>query len=289
MGLMRSITEAFGSLLGAALIYTCSAIFVGLLKGIPKLTSYQRPYLIGCGALFISYELLVSQAIGHASTHLQSIELGLVNYAWPCLTILFSVLCRLQQNRIGLWLGAGLSFVGVFWAVAGDQLSSAIFAQHVLSNPIAYTLMAAAAVMWALYCNVTRIYGNGQNGVFWFFVVVAIVLWGMWTSSLENSATIQSNISVRAIAELLCMGLFTALGYSFWDDGIQKGNMTLLVTASYFTPLLSTLIASWWLSTALQSSFWYAVLMVTIGSLICWWSSVRIDSNISINTDYVEN
>ncbi|MOA50751.1 Aromatic amino acid exporter YddG [compost metagenome] len=61
-----------------------------------------------------------------------------------------------------------------------------------------------------------------------------------------------------------------AAGYALWNVGILKGNLTLLATASYFTPVLSTFFAALWLSTRLTASFWQGVAMVTAGSLLCW-------------------
>lgn len=49
-----------------------------------------------------------------------------------------------------------------------------------------------------------------------------------------------------------------------------SGNVTLLATLSYFTPVISTAFSSLLLSTALSFSFWQGVMMVTGGSLICW-------------------
>lgn len=46
--------------------------------------------------------------------------------------------------------------------------------------------------------------------------------------------------------------------------------MTLLATASYFTPVLSAVFAALVLNTALTANFWQGVVMVTAGSLICW-------------------
>jgi len=269
MGLMRSITETLGGLAGSALIYTLSAFFVACFKGVPDLKKFSPIYLIGCGVFFVLYEVMLSQAIGLATSHVQSIELGLINYAWPCLTILFAVIFRLQKSSLLLWGGALLSFIGLFWGIAGEHFILKGFFQHIMHNPIAYFLAIGAAVTWSLYCNVTRIYGAGQNGVFWFFSVVSVVLWTGYLLTPHSSLI----FSWSSCIQLLVIGLFSALGYSFWDDGIQKGNMTLLVTASYFIPLLSTFMASWWLSTELSISFWQSVMMVTVGSLVCWYGS----------------
>ena len=170
--------------------------------------------------------------------------------------------------------------MGVFWGVAGEHFVLNEFIHHIMQNPIAYFLAMSAAFIWALYCNVTRIYGAGQNGVFWFFSVVSVVLWCGYLLTPHSPLI----FSWSSGLQLLVIGLFAALGYSFWDDGIQKGNMMLLVTASYFTPLLSTFMAGWWLSTELSFSFWQSVVMVTIGSLICWYGS-REKSIVDLNMD----
>ncbi|POF56689.1 EamA family transporter, partial [Vibrio vulnificus] len=60
-------------------------------------------------------------------------------------------------------------------------------------------------------------------------------------------------------------------GYALWNVAIVGGNMVLLATMSYFTPILSSLFSSMILAVSLPSTFWQGVAMVTIGSLTCWW------------------
>ncbi len=56
-----------------------------------------------------------------------------------------------------------------------------------------------------------------------------------------------------------------------WNVAILRGNMMLLATLSYFTPVISTLLSSVILGVALGASFLQGVVMVTLGSLLCWW------------------
>jgi drug/metabolite transporter (DMT)-like permease len=71
----------------------------------------------------------------------------------------------------------------------------------------------------------------------------------------------------------LLVGALTALGYSCWEHGIQHGKLALLAAASYFTPVLSALMASALLQVLPGWSFWQGVALVTLGSLICWWAT----------------
>lgn len=140
---------------------------------------------------------------------------------------------------------------------------------NILANPLAYSLAFSAALTWALYCNITKRYGQGKSGVSLFFFIASLVLWIQYSFSAEGpiSLTLPSSL------ELLFMGASAALAYSAWNAGIQYGNLTLLATASYFTPVLSTLLAAIWLNITPAISFWQGVAMVTAGSLLCWYAT----------------
>ncbi|MFE1967307.1 drug/metabolite DMT transporter permease, partial [Acinetobacter baumannii] len=55
--------------------------------------------------------------------------------------------------------------------------------------------------------------------------------------------------------------------------GIIHGNITMLVVASYFTPIISSLLAMLVLQTELSISFWQGTAMVTAGSPFFWVST----------------
>ena len=112
----------------------------------------------------------------------------------------------------------------------------------------------------------TKRYADGKNGVALFFMLTAAALWVKYL--LAGEATLR--FAWPAMLELLVAGSAMAAGYALWNIGVLRGNLTLLATASYFTPVLSTLFAALWLSTRLTMAFWQGVLMVTAGSLLCW-------------------
>ena len=55
---------------------------------------------------------------------------------------------------------------------------------------------------------------------------------------------------------------------------MQNGNMTRLGIGSYFTPVLSCVVASFYIGSDLSATFWQGVALVVLGSLVCW-TSVR--------------
>ncbi|PWC11427.1 EamA family transporter [Brenneria roseae subsp. americana] len=270
VGLIRSITESLGTLGGAAMIYTTSTLCLLLFHGVPKIKTLPKVYLLAGGMLFICYEIFLSISIGLANNRLQAIELGMINYLWPSLTILFSIFINQQKSRFLLWVGLALSLSGIIWIMkGGNAWSPYVLWQNILTNPLAYGLAFSAAITWALYCNIAKRFGHGESGVLFFLLITSIVLWLQYTFSAENVLAFTMTNAI----ELIFMGASTALAYSAWDSGIQHGNLTLLATASYFTPVISTLLASLWLRVSPAYSFWQGVIMVTLGSLLCWFAT----------------
>ncbi|WP_105631462.1 aromatic amino acid DMT transporter YddG [Cronobacter dublinensis] len=274
VGLLRSISEAFGPVGGAALIYTVSALCLMVSPGLTHPKRLPRRYLVIGGLLFVGYEICLALAIGLAHTRAQSLELGMINYLWPSLTVLLAVLINGQRCRVWLWPGLLLAIAGVFQVLKGDgDWSPAQLWHNVRDNPVAYTLAFTGALVWALYCNLTRRWSNGQSGVALFFCATAAALWLNYALSPQPSM----QPSAPAVAQLLFMGLSTATAYAAWNYSIQHGNMTLLATASYFTPVLSALLASLWLGLTPGIAFWQGVAMVVAGSLLCWLATRNLN------------
>ncbi|WP_367395436.1 aromatic amino acid DMT transporter YddG [Pantoea sp. Ep11b] len=267
VGLLRSVSEAFGATGGAALIYTTTALLLCLTRGMPRPGALPPIYLWLGGALFVGYEICLALAIGLASDRSQSLELGMINYLWPCLTIVLAIPFNQQRFRPWLWPGLLLSLLGIVWVMKGNSSGSpSLLWQNMLRNPAAYSLAFVAALTWAVYNNLTRRFARGSNGVTLFFVLTALALWLKFALSPPQPMT----FAPIPLLEVGFVGLSTAVAYSAWNHGIQQGNLTLLATASYFTPVLSALLGSLWLGLIPPLAFWQGVAMITLGSLICW-------------------
>lgn len=267
IGLLRSLSEQFGALGSPALIYSLSAVLLCLTQGVAKLHTLPRRYLLAGGVLFVSYEISLALSIGLAHSRAQSLELGMINYLWPCLTVALATVLNGQRAAWWLWPGLLLALSGVAWVLHGDSCwSPGQLWSNIRENPPAYGLAFFAAIAWALYCNVTKRWGDGKNATSLFFIATALVLWGQYIASNAPSL----HFTLPSLLQLLFMSISTALAYTAWNYGIQHGNMTLLAVASYFTPLLSALLASLWLGLTPGLAFWQGMIMVVIGSLLCW-------------------
>lgn len=270
LGLFRSISEIFGPVGGAALIFSASGLLASAVLGLPNVRTMRPMYLLGCGTLFVAYEIALALSVGLADDRHQALELGMINYLWPSLTVLLAIITRSQRGSWLLLPAIALCFSGIVWVMKGDgALSAPLLWGHVLGNPVAYGLAFAAAFIWASYSVMTRRYGQGANGVPLFLLVTATVLWIKY--ALSDEATL--HISYAGIAQVVLLGALTATAYSCWNFGIQHGSLTVLATTSYFTPVLSATLTSLWLGIRPGRSLLYGVVMVTAGSLLCLWAT----------------
>lgn len=272
VGLMRSVSEGLGPVGGAALVFTFSGILLIFTVGFPNLRLIPRRYLLAGSALFVSYEICLALALGYAVNRQQAIEVGMVNYLWPSLTILFAMAFNGQKSRWPVLPGILLSLAGVVWVLGGERgLNIDEIISNVRSGPLSYLLAFTGAFIWAAYCTVTTKYAGGQNGITLFVLLTAAALWLKFLLADQPPMHFTLPVTVKLLALSAALGL----AYAAWNIGILHGNVTLLATASYFTPVLSSALAALLLSTPLSWAFWQGAAMVCLGSLICGLATRR--------------
>ncbi|XQW86942.1 aromatic amino acid DMT transporter YddG [Thalassotalea piscium] len=268
VALVRDVSEIFSPIGGAALMYTVSALFLLLVMGKPTLKDFSPRYLIIGTLLFVAYEVCLALSLGMANNRHQAMEMAVINYLWPALTILLTV--TLGQKKVSFWVYPSIliAFIGVAWCITGDnQVSLSALMSNVADNPLTYLMAFSAAFIWAIYCVVTQKLSNGKNAITLFFTATAITLWLQYLTSNEPKLT----FSLNATFTVLLAGVVVGSGYALWNKAIIGGNLMLLGTMSYFTPVFSTIISSMYLSITLSASFWQGVILVTLGSLICYF------------------
>ncbi|WP_391091239.1 aromatic amino acid DMT transporter YddG [Vibrio sp. NH-UV-68] len=268
MGFARAVTEMLGPVGGAASIYTVASVFLVLVMGVPKWRLYSLRYVLIGGGLFVAYEICLALALAMANSRQQAVEMLVINYLWPALTVLLAVLSSGKKTSVLVYPSIALAFFGVAWSITGEQgLTLAQIAANVATNPVTYAMAFVGAFLWAIYCNLTKRISNGQNAITLFFIMTAITLWIKYALSGETGMT----LNLESGTLLLISGIAMGSGYALWNYAIIGGNMLLLATLSYFTPVLSTVISSFILGLVLTQSFIEGVVMVTVGSLMCWW------------------
>ncbi|KEC84874.1 MULTISPECIES: aromatic amino acid DMT transporter YddG [Acinetobacter] len=274
VGLLKKISFSLGAELAVLLMYTLSTCILLIFFKIPNLKLISKKYLIFSTLLFVIYELCFSYAIALAQTAQQAIEVSLVNYLWPGLTVAMLILFKEIKFNVFVIVGLAISLSGIILIQTGQgALTWSNILSNILENPISYILAFVGATLWSLYCVITKKYNDGHNPISFFFVAISIVLWSkyLWSNGLSLNAI--PEVELTTIGLLGIVSVVMALGYAAWNIGIIKGNITILVTLSYFSPVISTLISMFILQTNLPTEFWYGVILVTSGSLVCWIST----------------
>lgn len=267
VALIRDIAERFSPIGGAAMMYSISAIFLLLVMGVPKLKTFPVRYLIIGTLLFVSYEVCLALSLGMASNRQQTMEMAVINYLWPALTILLSALFGQRKISPLVYPCVLVTFIGVAWCISGDRgISIPVLVENMTQNPLSYALAFSAAFLWAIYCFLTQSLSQGKNAITLFFAATALSLWVKYFISDEPSLS----FSLSSVNVLLIAGVVMGTGYALWNQAIIGGNLMLLGTLSYFTPVFSTIFSSIYLTVALTPSFWQGVCLVTFGSLACY-------------------
>ena len=270
VGLIRTITETFGLAAGMSILYGTTCLFLLFLLGRPNLRAFPKKYLLigiptaNLSSIFFSLSLYLSNG-GQ-----QTVEVGMVNYLWPCLVVVFAIIFNGQKARWWVMPGVLISFAGVVMVLGGEQgFNAAEVLEHIRLNPWSYLLALLGALTWAVYSNLTRAWSGGQNPTLIIFSLDFIIFSSLWAAGYGDlsRATLHGCLSV-AIGAAAMGGAYAA-----WSYGVTKGNITILGVASYFTPILSCLFASIWIGAELDAGFWTGVAVVVFGSLLCWSST----------------
>ncbi|MDH2584410.1 aromatic amino acid DMT transporter YddG [Acinetobacter baumannii] len=267
VGLIRSVSESLGATGGAAMMYSVASVFLLISIGFPKISEFPKRYLIWGSLLFVSYELCLALSIGYSNTNRQAIEVGMVNYLWPALTMVAAILFNNQKSNWLVIPGFVIAILGICWVLGGEQgLDLASMLENIKDNPLSYGLAFIGALIWATYCTVTARIANGKNGVTLFFMLTALVLWVKYLVIGEAPMAFNFHAIIYLVLAAAAMGF----GYAAWNVGILHGNVTILAGASYFIPVFSAALAAIVLQTPLSMSFWQGAAMVCIGSVLCW-------------------
>lgn len=273
VSLVRGIAEGFGMAQGQFFLYCVARSAFFFIVGLPDFHRIDRRYLyFGIPTANLS-SLSFCLAIFTSSGGAQTMEVGMVNYLWPSLTILFAVLFNGVRTRWWLYPGLLVAFGGIIVILSGDKgFSLTEFVARFAENPVSYLLALVASVTWAGYSSMTRAWGNGINPSTIIFAVDTLVFLVLWFLDIGSQPVAAS---AHGLMSVIFGGIAVGMAYVVWTLGMSKGNITVLAAASYFTPVLSCVFATFWIGAELNSSFWTGVVLVVAGSLLCWDATGR--------------
>ncbi len=212
-------------------------------------------WVIGITGLF-GYHFFYFIALSNAP----AVEASLIAYLWPLLIVFFSALLPGEKLRWFHCAGAIAAFIGVGLLVTKG---------HAIAFDARYTTgyLAAflCALIWSSYSLLSRRFGSiPTNAVGGFCGATALLAW--LCHFLFESTVVPSGWEWFAI---LALGL-GPVGLSFftWDYGVKHGNIKVLGTLSYATPLLSTLLLIACGLAEPTGTVWLACLLIAGGALL---------------------
>ncbi len=274
VGVSRLVAEPLGGLLsGAAAFVLAGAIgTVVLLRGArtqkrPLLQGMSRRYLLGCGGLFVVYSICLYGAIGSAPTHRQVLEVGVINYLWPGLTLALSV--PLLGKRAGALLPVGVvvAFAGVAlaaWPV--DARTPAAVLDALRQGAGCHLLALGAAGTWALYSNLAGRWGPKEGGAVPLFLLGG----GLAMGALGAFSLTHPQWSWNVALPLLFLALGPGLAaYLLWERAMRSGRVAWSASVAHLIPILSTLLSSVLLRVPPAPGVWAGAVLVVLGALLC--------------------
>ena len=279
VALVRALSEQVGPLTAATAGYLIGGVFCLVRrywqnKSAASIIAQPRAHLISCGCLFVLNNAATCLAIGLATTRNQAVEVGLINSLWPAFTVLFAIpILRKRGNYVLLGFGTLLALVGSSFSLThATSVSLRSFWENYTGNVLAYTLALVAAVTWGLYSNLTRRWAPPQSdGAVDFFIPTT----GLLLLCVRLCSTEHTFWNGTAVLEAILLGGVTAVAYGLWETAMLRGNLLLVATGSYFTPLLSMLASCIYLKVALTSRLGLGCVLLVIGSLISWRAMVE--------------
>ena len=193
------------------------------------------------------------------------IEASLIIYLWPLLIVLFSGLLPGRSGGSGLGLrhiaGAFLGLCGTGLVLLGGGQDLAFGGQ--LSG---YLLAGAAAVIWASYSVGSRLFTNVPSIAVTANCTATAI--GALLAHMASETTVWP-ASPIAWGAVIMLGLGpVGLAFYLWDEGMKGGNIRLLGTLAYATPLLSTLLLSALGFGRPSAVLWLAAVLIAAGALL---------------------
>ena len=272
VGLVKDITDSFGLSAGLAMLYGFICIFLYFVLGLPDIRKMPLKYLIFGIPLSNLCSIFFCISMYISTGGVQTVEVGMVNYAWPCLVVFLSVFINKQKARWWLYPGMLISFWGIMMVLAGDRgIDLPGIWRHVQENPWSYILAFLGALAWGFYSNYTKAWANGENPTLIIFAIDFIIFSIVWLFSGESFPESGLHGWISLVVGAIALGG----AYAAWNYGISYGNMTILAIASYFTPVFSCLFASIWIGASLGMSLLFGVFVLVIGSIMSWSSTLQ--------------
>lgn len=243
--------------LAFAIASIISALVLSVMKQWKWAQIAQQPYSVwalGIAGLF-GYHACYFTALKHAPVA----EASLLAYLWPLLIVIFSAI-NSKNLKIQHVAGALMGLSGTYVLIMTKGQVS--FGSDYWFG---YATAILAALIWSSYSVLNRQYSSAPLSMVFFFCL-ASAIGGLY---INQAYELWVNPSVDQWFYIILLGL-GPLGLAFftWDIGTKQGDIALLGTLAYLTPLLSTALLVYTGMANAASTVWGAAILIVGGALI---------------------
>ena len=273
---VRLVAEHIGQPFGMAILCGIAFCILLALYGVPPIAKFNKAYLLfGVGSAVLC-QVTLCFAVALSSGGAQTAEVGMVNYLWPCMTMVFACLFNGQKAKWWLIFGIGFAVVGIMTVLSGGSgFDVRAMIGHMKENPVSYLLAFCAAVAWSAYSSLTRALSRGLDPSVIIFAVNTVFFLVLSLSGVGEPPRFDAvGLGIVVVAAVVAGG-----AYAVWTAGVANGSMTVMAIVSYFTPVLSCVFCWLLLDADLTANFWKGVGLVVAGSLICWAATRAATAN----------
>lgn len=212
-------------------------------------------WVIGIMGLF-GYHFFYFFAVKNAP----AVEANLLNYLWPLLIVLLSSFLPNERLRWFHLLGAILGLIGAFLLVSKNG-SLELDSQYTMG----YIFALLAAFTWSSYSVISKKLSHIPTYSVTGFCMATAVL--SFLCHLAFEQTVVPTMPQLIAAIILGLGPVGGAFY-VWDYGMKKGDIKILGSLSYFTPLFSTFLLIIFSTAQMTSAIALACILIVCGSLI---------------------
>jgi len=189
-----------------------------------------------------------------------AVEANLINYLWPLLIVLFSAFLPNEKLKWFHIVGSLFGLLGAFLLVSKN--GSLEFKSEYIAG---YMYAVLAALIWSSYSVISRKLSHIPTYSVTGFCIATAVL--SFICHLLFEVTIIPDFT--QLIAIIILGLGPVGGaFYVWDYGMKNGDIKVLGSLAYFTPLLSTFILIIFSLASMNQTIAIACFLIILGSLI---------------------
>ena len=207
-------------------------LFSGRLKTLGNYTARQFFHMAGLGLIGL---FLYSAFYYLGLSQLRSQDACILNYLWPIMLVLFSILLLHERLTLLKLLAIICSFIGVVILSAGSGKAGGNHLVGVIG-------CVSAAALYGLFCVLNKKAGYDEMismMVFWLTTAIASAVFGL---VLETWVPI---VGKQWLGILWNGVMVNALAYLFWALAVKHAeNSASIANLAYLTPFLSLFVSA---------------------------------------------